>query len=797
MLLGVAGIILGLICSTSLEAEKVLLESFRNPADWTPQNASPMAELSPNGYLSLKCRFEEGMERCFWDKETRLDLSRYGRFSLRISIENPDAINAGTIYFRSGEGWYGGWFPVKEGWQTISLSKGDFRIEGNPAGWDKVEGIRLSFWKRGDGQATVVVKELKGIVDRILVVRGNLTILKGSPESRAVREFTRLMTRVLDESGLEFGVVDDTDVEAGALEGGRVAIFPFNPDMSDREIDRIREFVGSGGKIILFYSLPRPLAELLGITEARWTQQERPGQFTSIALSPEIEGMPEAILQGSWNVRIPEKVTPETKVIGEWVDSEGVKTGIPAMTLGPGGVFMGHVLLPGDLSNKRRMLFALLGEIIPKARPELGGIFMKGACRIAGLEGFDGISRFVSENLDDIPKDRAERALRGLDEAKAKLEEAEAALKANRYGELLLLSSQAREDLLEVYFMSFPTRKEKFRAVWCHSAFGVPGWTWDEATKWLADHGFTAVVPNMLWGGLAYYPSDVLPVAEEVKEKGDQIEQCLAAARKHGIQVHVWKVNWNLSRAPEWFVEKLRKEGRLQADREGNEIRWLCPSHPENFKLELESMLEIVRKYKVDGIHFDYIRYPHGDACYCQGCRERFEKAKGVKIERWPQDVIEGPYAEEFADWRRAQITRLVREVSRRAREINPKVKISAAVFRDYPKCRDTVGQDWKAWIEAGYLDFVCPMNYTDSDDHFANLVKSQVQIVGGKIPLHPGVGASAPGLEAEQVAMQIHLARRLGADGFIIFNYDLHVAQDILPALRKGVTADPSASSK
>ncbi|HEX30041.1 TPA: hypothetical protein ENG04_08175, partial [Candidatus Poribacteria bacterium] len=220
-------------------------------------------------------------------------------------------------------------------------------------------------------------------------------------------------------------------------------------------------------------------------------------------------------------------------------------------------------------------------------------------------------------------------------------------------------------------------------------------------------------------------------------------------------------------------------------------VKWLCPSHPENFKLELESMLEVVRKYDVDGIHFDYIRYPHGNACYCEGCKERFEKAKGVKIERWPQDVIDGPYAREYGDWRREQITRLVREVSRRAREINPKIKISAAVFNDYPRCRETVGQDWKAWIEAGYLDFVCPMNYTDNDDHFVNLVKNQIQIVNGRIPLYPGVGASAPGLEAEQVARQIHLARKLGADGFTIFNYDLRLAKEILPALRKGITAD------
>ncbi|HID56501.1 TPA: hypothetical protein EYP37_08215 [Candidatus Poribacteria bacterium] len=780
------GLMLSLILSSGLEWERVSLENFDNPSDWTPQDGSPTAELSPDGHLILKCRFKEGMERCFWDKEIRLDLSRYGRFSLKLSVENPEAISNGTIYFRSGEGWFGGWFPLRGEEETISLNKGDFRIEGKPTGWDRVDGIRLSFWRRDGGTARVIVKGLEGIVDRIVVVRGNLTILKGSPETRSVRQFAGLMIRLLRESGLEFGVLDDTDVEEGALVGARLAIFPFNPDISDRECRRIKEFIEAGGKIMLFYSLPKPLAEPLGISEFDWTREKYPGQFTSISFSPQIEGMPESILQGSWNVRIPEKFS-SARVIGEWVDSKGRRTGIPAMTIGPGGVFMGHVLLAGDLHNKRRMLFALFGELMPEVREELGRRFIKST----SISRLDGISNLLDETMEMIPRSRAERVLKGLEEAKGLLWKGELALESNRYGELLDYACGAGEKLREVYLMTFPSRKGEFRAVWCHSAFGVEGWSWDEAAKWLADHGFTAIMPNMLWGGVAYYPSEVLPVADEVKERGDQIKLCLKAAKKYGLQVHVWKVNWNLGRSPEWFVEKMREEGRLQLDRDGNEIKWLCPSHPENFKLELESMLEVVRKYDVDGIHFDYIRYPHGNACYCKGCKGRFEKAMGIRVERWPQDVIDGPYARQYAEWRREQITRLVREVSRKAREINPKIKISAAVFKDYPRCRDTVGQDWKAWIEAGYLDFVCPMNYTDDDGHFADLVRNQIKIVGGRIPLYPGVGASAPGLEAEQVARQIHLARKLGADGFTIFNYDLRLAEQILPALRKGVTAE------
>ena len=756
---------------------------------WTPQGGSPPAGIE-DGKLILPIELSPEMERCYWDREVKLDLSTFGRFVLRMEVENRKLIRSATIYFRSGEGWFGAWFTVGEGMNEISLNKADFRQEGNPSGWRRIDGIRISFWKGSEGKGRVVLESIEAVRDEILIVRGNLSILKGSPEAESVRRYAELMAKLLREAGLEFGVVEDTDVEDGALRGCRIAIFPYNPDISEREAEEIERFIRDGGKVIIFYSIPPRIARLLGVEITGWMRQEYEGQFASAKLrTTVVEGFPLSIGQGSWNVRLIEPVDPEAEVAGEWIDSKGEETGIPAITVHPNGAVMGHVLTAADPEDKKRMLIALIGKLVPEMRPELLRAYASGAAKLGWFETIEEVAGFIESNLKEIPAERAERARRRLEEARAafgRLGEIKG------FGEAIEAIDEARALLEEAFFLSFPSRKGEFRAVWCHSAFGVPGWSWDEAIKHLAENGFNAIFPNMLWGGLAYYPSEVLPVAEEVGERGDQVKECLEACRRYGVQIHVWKVNWNLGgRAPESFVEKLRSEGRLQRDRFGNEVGWLCPSHPENFKLELESMLEIVRGYPVDGIHFDYIRYPHANACYCEGCRKRFEEETGAKVERWPEDVIEGDLAERFAEWRRERITRLVREVSRRAREIRPGIKISAAVFRNYPTCRERVGQDWKLWIEKGYLDFVCPMDYTNDIRVFEDLVRRQVEIVGGKAPLYVGIGASAPGLRADQVAMQIHLARKLGADGFIIFNYDLHVAEEILPKLRLGLTAE------
>ena len=106
----------------------------------------------------------------------------------------------------------------------------------------------------------------------------------------------------------------------------------------------------------------------------------------------------------------------------------------------------------------------------------------------------------------------------------------------------------------------------------------------------------------MLWGGVAYYDSAVLPVAPEVKERGDPLAACVAACRKHGVQCHVWKVNWNMGfRAPADFAARMRREGRTQVGYDGKpEPQWLCPSHPANRQLEIAAMVEVAAKYDAE-----------------------------------------------------------------------------------------------------------------------------------------------------------------------------------------------------
>jgi uncharacterized lipoprotein YddW (UPF0748 family) len=236
-------------------------------------------------------------------------------------------------------------------------------------------------------------------------------------------------------------------------------------------------------------------------------------------------------------------------------------------------------------------------------------------------------------------------------------------------------------------------------------------------------------------------------------------------------------------------------EDRIQVDVSGMKQNiWLCPSHPENLKMEMDAFLELA-KMGVDGIHFDYIRYPSEKNCFCFGCRERFEKQIGRKVENWPQDVRKKD-SELFDSWKRfreANITALVKDVSQRVRKECPGIEISAAVFHGYNSNALSVGQNWVQWCKDGYLDFVCPMNYYGgSNKAFENLVNMQCNALkGSKVKMRPGLGLSCwkeRFKDALTMTNQIKIVRNAGLDGFIVFDYDDRAVK-VLPVVHKGPT--------
>lgn len=797
--------ITGLLAQGAGLADAGLIDScaYATPAAaqqaWKPMGATAPVQattLEGAACLRLICNFtNQQLERASWDRSENLDLASCRGIEFQLRCKNSEPVSYFAIYFESGSGWYhADFFPESDrDWNVIKVDKSNVTTEGKPEGWGKIKTIRVSAWKGKAINTELWMRGMRktgalGEDTQVAIMRADSAAQRWPEEKSSYAQYAETIAGHFDASGVPCSVVSDLDLSAEVLNKTKLLILPYNPIVPEKAAPLLNNFVQQGGKLMAFYIVPEPLKPLLGVQAGEHVNAPSPGAFSQIRfMSNAVPGAPALVKQQSWNITAYAPVAGKSRTVAEWLNEQRQASGYPTIISSGNGMVMTHVILGDDASQKRRMLLAMTGALLPEIWEAATKANLENAGAISGYHGFKEAVAGITA-LDPNDKRVSEIVLK----AKSLWETASTLNQEHRYAEAMESASRAKQAVEQAFCMAQSPESGEFRAFWCHSAFGVNGMEWDEAIQRLAQNGFTAILPNMLWGGAAYYESKVLPVASPMKAGGDQIARCLAACRKYGLQIHVWKVNWNLGSAvPKEFVERMRAEGRLQASSQGREEPWLCPSHPLNQKLEIDSMVEVARNYDVDGIHFDYIRYPDNDHCFCAGCKERFETATGQKVTNWPADLRkDGPLRRKWLDWRRANITTVVKAVSEQSRAIRPKIKISAAVFSHWKTDRDGVGQDWKLWCERGYVDFVCPMDYTPSNRNFENMVKQQVEWAG-KVPCYPGIGVSASSSHfgVDRVIEQIQLTRAHHTGGFTIFNYGVTESKELVPLLGLGIT--------
>jgi uncharacterized lipoprotein YddW (UPF0748 family) len=763
--------------------------SYTNSAaarqSWVAVSAPPVSMAASGGWgtgqvMTLTCDFTVRNQRCIWDRTVALDLAAFTDFALEVFAPHPGAISSFTLYFRSGAGWYGGSASLSQpGWQTLRFSKANFIPEGTPAGWDHIDGIRLSPWKGAAQNTYLAARKLRAFTPPVLLVRDD-----DSSNPSVVQQTIALHTGWLGGYNIDCGVLARTNVAAGLLAQSQLVILPYNETISDAEWTALESFVAAGGKLLVYYLLPARMELLLGVRATGWAQ----GDFAAwVFADPSIPGLPARVAQASWNITFAVANGLNSRVSATWADSHGASTGRAAWLTSDHGYFMSHILLGDDADRKAYALLCLVGQLLPEVWPSAATGAIAGIGRVGPhltyAEAVAGIRR------DAVTTLRAPLVEAELAAAAADRDFAIATLAATNYPPAILTAQSAQSHLKQAYSLSLRPVTPEFRAFWEGQATGPYPGNWAAAAQALVTNGFTAVFPNMLCGGLAHYHSAFLPHSTEFTNYGDQITACVNAAHARGLQVHVWKINWNLAGAPQSFIDSLRASNRTQVSASGQAIDWLCPSHPDNFALETNSMLEVVRNYDVDGIHFDYIRYPDSDCCYCTGCSARFQSQSGRTVTRWPADVLAaGALRNTFLDWRRAQITRLVAAVHAEVKASKPGVQVSAAVFADAPSAFDGVGQDWRLWITNGIVDFLCPMDYTTVLSQFTNFVSQQLAYAAGRLPIYPGIGAFI--LQPDGVLAQLQATRAAHTQGFNVFELSPEAVTSLLPSIRAGATA-------
>jgi uncharacterized lipoprotein YddW (UPF0748 family) len=332
--------------------------------------------------------------------------------------------------------------------------------------------------------------------------------------------------------------------------------------------------------------------------------------------------------------------------------------------------------------------------------------------------------------------------------------------------------------------------------------------------------GFNTLLVQVRGRGDAYYRSSLEPRAHTLAGQPasfDPLAATLEAARAAGLAVHAW-VNVNLvasaqtlpsarehivNRHPEWlmvpralaqelsatattgpgYVGKLARWTRAQSD--AVEGLYASPLVAEAADHVVSVVEDLVRRYDIDGVHLDYVRYPGAEFDYSRAALRAFRDLMAPLVPspdrarldaRARDDVLAwvDAYPDAWAAFRRTRLTALVLRLARVVREARPAAVLSAAVVPEADVAASTRFQEWPLWAANGLLDVVCPMAYTTDPGAFAAQVEQAIRLA---TPARVWAGIGAYRLAPAETVARIETARLAGADGIVLFSYDTMAA--------------------
>ncbi|WP_051986395.1 family 10 glycosylhydrolase [Clostridium amazonitimonense] len=246
----------------------------------------------------------------------------------------------------------------------------------------------------------------------------------------------------------------------------------------------------------------------------------------------------------------------------------------------------------------------------------------------------------------------------------------------------------------------------------------------------------------------AFYKSDLNPwsvflTGEQGKDPGwDPMPWMIEETHKRNMEFHAWFNPYRVSHAFDWKkpTEQVLEEelAKLSDDNFAKKhpeylIRFdnkliLDPALPEVQKFVEDSILEVVKKYDVDAIHFDDYFYPY------KVTREGNPVIFGDKEEDKSSFEKYGKDFEDIKDFRRDNVNNLIKNISKSIKSEKPYVKFGISPFGiwghyevhpggspegdgshtpvDSTASYDDNYADTRKWVKEGWIDYITPQIY-------------------------------------------------------------------------------------
>jgi uncharacterized lipoprotein YddW (UPF0748 family) len=320
--------------------------------------------------------------------------------------------------------------------------------------------------------------------------------------------------------------------------------------------------------------------------------------------------------------------------------------------------------------------------------------------------------------------------------------------------------------------------------------------------------------------GRAHYPSKVAPTKLK-SATPDSLANLIDVAHLNNLEVHVYvasmvgrtgaKANTIIGLHPDWAMyddrgRSLDSYSRSERNRDWIEAVWLDPGHPKVGDYIERLCAELLENYAVDGLSLDFIRYPSTNA-FSTGLFYPPNRTFGYNPEALAQYKMSGgsdpltllrkrsammkkmgtaAYERacwQWDQWRRDQVTAIVRRVVAARDRLRPGAEISASVIPQPGRAYLTYYQDWPMWLETGLLDRVYPMAYTIDGVLLDRIAKEATAFAPDRYRVVLGLGIYKNAHDLDQMKKQM----RYGMDncgGFSLFSsHDLKKNEKIVEA--------------
>jgi uncharacterized lipoprotein YddW (UPF0748 family) len=241
----------------------------------------------------------------------------------------------------------------------------------------------------------------------------------------------------------------------------------------------------------------------------------------------------------------------------------------------------------------------------------------------------------------------------------------------------------------------------------------------------VADLKFNVVIFQVRPAADALYASKLEPWSEYLTGAAgrapapyyDPLEFAVREAHARGLQLHAWFNPFRArhpsatSAVPADHVIRRRPD---IAKRYGSHY-WLNPTHPDVPKRSLAVILDVVRRYDIDGVHIDDYFYPYK------------EKDKAGKVIPFPDDDTWQEYRKAGGrlnrdDWRREAVNRVVERLYREVKAAKPWVRVGISPFGiwrpGHPPgiagfdAYQEIDADSRRWLNEGWCDYFAPQLY-------------------------------------------------------------------------------------